>query len=74
MKYIKLIETIVVTYYHENRDNIEEDRIEELLKESLNIKINGAKFEDNLLTVSYGNKKKVVFEFHNDKIKIKKDA
>lgn len=76
MKDMKLIETIVVTYFHENKDSIDEIRLKEILTESLNIDIGSVKLDSNILKVYYGPKtkrKKVIFEFHNDKIKIKKD-
>lgn len=76
MKDIKLIETIVISYFHENKDNIEEDRLEEILRDSLNIEIGSVKLQDNILKVYYGPKskrKKVLFEIHNDKIKHIKD-
>jgi hypothetical protein len=75
MKNIKLIETIVITYFHENKDKIDEDRLEEILKESLNVEIGSVKLENNILKVYYGPKprKKVIFEIHEDKIKHKKE-
>lgn len=76
MKDLKLIEAIVVTYYHENKDSIEESRLKEILTDSLNIDIGGVKLEGDILVIYYGPKnkrKKAIFEIHNEKIKIKKD-
>jgi hypothetical protein len=75
MKNIKLIETIAITYFHENRGQIDEDRLQQILKESLNVEIGNVKLEGDILKVYYGPKprKKVIFEIHNEKIKIKKD-
>jgi hypothetical protein len=76
MKDIKLIDAIVVTYFHENKDKIDEDRLKEILTDSLNIDIGSVKLEGGLLKVYYGPKtkrKKVLFEIHDDKIKHRKE-
>lgn len=76
MKDLKLIEAIVVTYYHENKDSIEETRLKEILIDSLNIDIGSVKLEGDILIIYYGPKnkrKKAIFEIQNEKIKMKKD-
>ena len=73
MKDIKLIETIVLSYF-QGKHTIDEFRLEEILKEALNINIQEVTYEDNILTIYYGPKtksKKIEFEVHNDKIKHK---
>lgn len=77
MKDIKLIEAIVVTYFHENKDTIEANRLKEILTESLNIEIGSVRLEEDILKVYYGPKdkrKKIIFEIHSEKIKIKKNT
>jgi hypothetical protein len=73
MKDIKFIETIVVAYYRENRDSINVERLEEILKDSLNIEFSSIILENKTITVCYGLDKKIIFEFNNEKIKIKKE-
>jgi hypothetical protein len=77
MKNIKLIEIIVVTYFHENRGQIDENRLQQILTESLNIEIGDVKLEGDILKVYYGPKlpkrKKIIFEIHNEKIKHRKE-
>lgn len=71
MKDIKLIECFVKSYFHQNRD-IDEDCLKQILTESLNIDIGSVKIEGNIIKIYYGPKtkrKKVLFEFHDDKIK-----
>lgn len=72
MKDIKLIECVVKSYFYENKNNIDEQRLKEILTDSLNIDIGSVKIEENFIRVYYGPKnkrKKVLFEFHDDKIK-----
>jgi len=76
MKDIKLIETIVVTYFHENKNKIDKVRLHQILEESLEIEIGSIKLDGDILTVYYGPKqkrKKVIFEIHEDKIKHRKE-
>lgn len=76
MKDIKLIDTIVVTYFHENKNKIDEVRLRQILEESLEIEIGSVKLEGDTLMIYYGPKakrKKVIFEIHNDKIKHRKE-
>jgi hypothetical protein len=75
MKDLKLIETLVISYFHENK-KINQFSLEDFLKESVNIEISEVTYEDNILTITYGPKtksKKLIFEVHNDKIKHKKE-
>jgi len=74
MKDLKLIEAIIVTYFYENKD-MEESKLKEILTDSLNIDIGTIKLEGDILIIYYGPKnkrKKVIFQIHNEKIKIKK--
>jgi hypothetical protein len=76
MKDIKLIKTLVISYFHENEHKINEIQLEEFLKESLNIDIGEVTLINGLLTIYYGPKnkeKRILFEIHKDKIKHKKD-
>jgi len=76
MKDLKLIETIVVTYFHENKD-IDGKRLKEILTDSLNIEIGNVKLDENILKVYFGPKnkrKKIIFEIQKDKIKKRKDV
>jgi len=72
MKDIKLIEAIVVAYYRENKDDIKIESLKELLIDSLNIEIDSVILENNTINVYYDPekiRKKLTFQFHNDKIK-----
>ena len=73
MKDIKLIEAVVVSYYYGNKD-IKAEKLEEILKDSLNVEIGDVTIKDKLIKICYGNKgKTVIFDTHNDKIKLKKE-
>ena len=76
MKDIKLIETIVITYFHENKNKIDKVRLRQILEESLEIEIGSVKLDGDNLIIYYGPKtkrKKVLFEIHEDKIKHRKE-
>jgi len=75
MKDRKLIEIVVKSYFHENKD-LDVMKIGELLKESLNIKISNIELEGKYLRILYGskkNEKEIIFEINKDKIKTKRE-
>ncbi len=71
MKDIKLIECIVKSYSYENKNKIDANKLEEILKDSLNIDIDSVIFDNNIIEINYNKIKKVLFEIKNDKFRLK---